>query len=278
MYVVTLMVEYSGEHRKYILSALNSFTIGNFYVRKNQPRGYRYGKAPGCKEYFTAHQLAKKCRKKGYDSIYDRYIRDKLFRGNMIDHGRTEKIIIDMDNLANENRSSKVTQNEIDYYRQNWWVHSNVVHEDKRDNPANKARIWIQRSVVNNATPEASGRQEEAGHNITPFFILVFMAMAVQLVGIRLRAFASKMGLPLKKTRGNPYEKWSTIYWRSSSTYRRNSKFFFGLSVTADSSLRSPTVGVEVSYTTPHIYEQKTAQTMATSRTCLSTTPTLACT
>ena len=39
---------------------------------------------------------------------------------------------------------------------------------------------------------------------------------------------------------------------------------------------------VEVSYTTPHIYEQKTAQTMATSRTCLSTTRwptlTLACT
>ena len=32
------------------------------------------------------------------------------------------------------------------------------------------------------------------------------------------------------------------------------------------------TFGVEVSYTTPHIYEQKTAQTMATSRTCLSTT------
>ena len=36
--------------------------------------------------------------------------------------------------------------------------------------------------------------------------------------------------------------------------------------------------GVEVLCTTPHIYEQKTAQTMATSRTCLSTTSTLACT
>ena len=113
-----LMVEDSGEHRKYMLSALNSFTIGNFYVRKDRPRGYRYGKAPGCKEYHTAHQLAKKCRKKGYDSIYDRYMRDKLFRSNMIDHGRTEKVIIDMDNLANENRSFKVSQNEIDYYRQ----------------------------------------------------------------------------------------------------------------------------------------------------------------
>ena len=112
-----LMVEDSGEHRKYMLSTLNSFTIGNFYVRKDRPRGYRYGKAPGCKEYHTAHQLAKKCRKKGYDSIYDRHMRDKLFRSNMIDHGRTEKVIIDM--------------NEIDYYRPNWWVHSNVARDDK---------------------------------------------------------------------------------------------------------------------------------------------------
>ena len=126
-----LMVEDSGEHRKYMLSTLNSFTIGNFYIRKDRPRGHRYGKAPGCKEYHTAHQLAKKCRKKGYDSIYDRYMRDKLFRSAMIDHGRTEKVIIDMDNLANEDHSFRVSKNEIEYYRQNWWVHSHVARDDK---------------------------------------------------------------------------------------------------------------------------------------------------
>ena len=124
-----LMVEDSGEHRKYMLSTLNSFTIGNFYIRKDRPRGYRYGKAPGCKEYHTAHQLAKKCRKKGYDSIYDRYMRDKLFRSNMIDHGRTEKVIIDMDSLANEDHSFRVRQRtrlstiaKIGGYTQTWHV------------------------------------------------------------------------------------------------------------------------------------------------------------
>ena len=113
-----LMVEDSGEHRKYMLSTLNSFTIGNFYIRKDRPRGYRYGKAPGCKEFHTAHQLAKKCRKKGYDSIYDRYMRDKHFRSAMIEHSRTEKVIIEMDNLANEDHSFRVSKNEIEYYRQ----------------------------------------------------------------------------------------------------------------------------------------------------------------
>ena len=74
----------SAENRKHMSSTLDSFSIANFYIRKDRPRGHRYGKAPGCKEYHTAHQLAKKCRKKGYESIYDRYIRDKAFRSAMI--------------------------------------------------------------------------------------------------------------------------------------------------------------------------------------------------
>ena len=69
-----LMTTDSAENRKYISSTLDSFSIPCFYIRKDRPPGHRYGKAPGCKEYHTAHQLAKKCRKKGHESIYDRYI------------------------------------------------------------------------------------------------------------------------------------------------------------------------------------------------------------
>ena len=66
-------------------------------------------KAPGCKDYFTANQLAKKCRKKKYDSIHDRYIRDKTFRKAMIEVGRSEKIIKEMDQLASEDHTYKAT-------------------------------------------------------------------------------------------------------------------------------------------------------------------------
>ena len=121
-----LMTTGSAENRKYISSTLDSFSIANFYIRKDRPRGHRYGKAPGCKEYHTAHQLAKKCRKKGYESIYDRYIRDKAFRSAMIDHSRTEQVILEMDKLANEDHSYKASKAEIEFYRGNWWLHSNV--------------------------------------------------------------------------------------------------------------------------------------------------------
>ena len=185
-----LMTTDSAENRKYISSTLDSFSIPCFYIRKDRPRGHRYGKAPGCKEYHTAHQLAKKCRKHKYESIYDRFIRDKAFRKAQIEHGRTEQVILEMDKLAKEDHSYKASKAEIEFYRGNWWLHSNVASVDSmpvRHEPG------FQRCVVDDATPEASGRQEEAGSNSSNFFTLVFMALAFKLVGVRLRALTSKM-------------------------------------------------------------------------------------
>ena len=125
-----LMTTDSAENRKYISSTLDSFSIPNFYIRKDRPRGHRYGKSQGCKEYHTANQLAKKCRKKKYDSIHDRYIRDKAFRKAMIEIGRSEQVIIEMDKLANEDHSYKASKEEIEFYRGNWWIHSNVARVD----------------------------------------------------------------------------------------------------------------------------------------------------
>ena len=112
-----LMTNDSAENRKYISAVLDTFSIPIFYIRKYRPHGHRYGKAPGCKDYFTANQLAKKCRKKKYDSIQDRYIRDKTFRKAMIEVGRSEKIIKEMDQLASEDHTYKATKEEIDVKR-----------------------------------------------------------------------------------------------------------------------------------------------------------------
>ena len=125
-----LMTDDSAENKKYISAVLDTFSIPNFYIRKYRPHGYRYGKALGCKDYYTANQLARKCRKKKYDSIHDRYIRDKTFRKAMIEVGRSEKIIKEMDQLASENHTYKATKAEIDVYRGNWWIHSNVANFD----------------------------------------------------------------------------------------------------------------------------------------------------
>ena len=108
---------------------LDLFSIPNFYIRKGRPHGHRYGKK-GCKEFHTAKQLQKKCRKKHYENIHDRFIRDKWFRKTMIELGRSEEVILEMDRLASEDHSHIATQEEIDVYRGNWWIRSNLVNSD----------------------------------------------------------------------------------------------------------------------------------------------------
>ena len=100
-----LMEDDTTENKKYISSVLDLFSIPNFYIRKDRPHGHRYGKKEGCKEHHTANQLQKKCRKKHYENIHDRFIRDKFFRKTMIELGRSEEIILEMDRLASEDQS-----------------------------------------------------------------------------------------------------------------------------------------------------------------------------
>ena len=82
------------------------------------------------KEYYTAYQLQKKCRKKQHENIHDRFIRDTLFRKTIIELGRSEEVILEMDRLANEDHTHIATEEEMDVYRGNWWIRSNFVGSD----------------------------------------------------------------------------------------------------------------------------------------------------
>ena len=113
------------ENKKYISSVLDLFAIPNFYIRKGRPHGHRYGKKEGDQEYHTANQLQKKCKKRQFLSIHDRFIRDTWFRKTMIELGRTEEVIREMDKLANEDHTHHATEEELNVYRSNWWIRSN---------------------------------------------------------------------------------------------------------------------------------------------------------
>ena len=117
-------------NKKYIKSVLDLFSIPNFYIRKGWPHGHRYGKKEGDKEYHTANQLQKKCVKRKYKNTHDRFIRDLWFRKTMIELGRSEEVIIEMDRLADEDHTHIATEEEIDVYRGNWWIRSNFVGSD----------------------------------------------------------------------------------------------------------------------------------------------------
>ena len=85
---VHFLREGTEENKKFVKSVLDLFSIFNYYIKKGRPHGHRYGKKQGDHEYFIANSLKKKCEKKDFLGIHDRFIRDEKFRKKMIELGR----------------------------------------------------------------------------------------------------------------------------------------------------------------------------------------------
>ena len=114
------------ENKKFVQYTMDP----NYNIKKGRPHGHRYGKKPGDREYYIANSLKKKCKKKYYLGIHDRFIRDEKFRKNMFDTGRTEEMCRQMDDLADEDHTHHLTPEEIEDYRVNWWIRSNKIGSD----------------------------------------------------------------------------------------------------------------------------------------------------
>ena len=126
-----LMEDDTTENKKYISSVLDLFSIPNFYIRKGRPHTVTgTGRKKVAKNTTRQINFKRSVEKKHYENIHDRFIRDKFFRKTMIELGRSEEIILEMDRLASEDHSHIATQEEIDVYRGNWWIRSNVVNFD----------------------------------------------------------------------------------------------------------------------------------------------------
>ena len=93
------------ENNIFVQYTMDLLSIPNYHIKKGRHHGHRYGKKPGDHEYFIANSLKKKCKKKFFLGIHDRFIRDEKFRKDMFDVGRIEEICREMDKLANEDHA-----------------------------------------------------------------------------------------------------------------------------------------------------------------------------
>ena len=96
---------------------MDLLSILEYVIKKREPHGHRYGKKPGDREYYTANQPKKKCKKKFFQGIHDRFIRDDRFRSRMIETGRDENVCRQMDALADEDHTHHLTPQEYYHYK-----------------------------------------------------------------------------------------------------------------------------------------------------------------
>ena len=63
---------------------LDAFSIPHYVIRKGRPRGARHGKTEAQNEHFVAHNARKRCIKKNFEGIHDRFLRDPVFRDSQL--------------------------------------------------------------------------------------------------------------------------------------------------------------------------------------------------
>ena len=67
------------------------------------------------KEYHLDHNLRKRCKKRYFEGIHDRVLRDDEFRIRMIQHNRNEEVCRARDVLAEHDFTYRMTESE--YFR-----------------------------------------------------------------------------------------------------------------------------------------------------------------
>ena len=112
-------------NKQFISYTMDLLSLPEYVFKKRRPHRHRYGKKLGDKEYFTANQLKKRCKKKYFQGIHDRFIRDTDFRSRMIENHRGEELCRRWDALADEDHTHHLTTQEYSLYQSKWWLHSN---------------------------------------------------------------------------------------------------------------------------------------------------------
>ena len=172
----------------------------------------------------------------------------------MIEVGRSEQMIIEMDKLASEDHTYKASKEEIEFYRGNWWIHTNVAHFDSvptRYEPEFKSALSTMQRLM-----RAEDKRSKKHWHKPPHPRL--LGTGIQAGGSLILSTRLKNGMTTDST-GEPVLWWLDIYLRKESQRAEEFRIFtVNKSVTADGSLLSPTGGVKGMYSAPHIHEHFT--------------------
>ena len=100
-------------NRRFIVHTMDFLSIPEYVLKKGRPHGHRYGKRPEDKECHLAHNLKKRCKKRDYKGIHDRFLRDHGFRERMIEHNRDEEVCRARDVLAEHDHTYRMSTSRI---------------------------------------------------------------------------------------------------------------------------------------------------------------------
>ena len=145
-------------NRSFTAYTLDLLSILEYVIKKGRLHGHRYGKLPENREYYQAHNLKKRCIKRQFKGIHDRFLRDHVFRSRMIENKRDEDVCRAWDVLAEQDHTYRMSESEYFHYRQNWWITFNKSGNNTQ--PLRKCSDFNHvLSTLNRLHQEAGGQQ-----------------------------------------------------------------------------------------------------------------------
>ena len=111
----------TGVNRKFVKYSMD-LSVPEYGIKKGRPHGHRYVKKPGNKEYYLANQWKKKCQKREFQGIHDRFLHDQTFPIRMIENHRDEDFCRRWDALADEDHTHHLTVQEYFTIRTNGFI------------------------------------------------------------------------------------------------------------------------------------------------------------
>ena len=96
---------------------LDILSIPNYVIKKGRPHGNRHGKTDEQRQHFIAHNLRKRCIKKDFEGIHDRFQKALRFRDSQLRIDRTEEICIQMDEVAQKDFTYRMSSDEFLRYK-----------------------------------------------------------------------------------------------------------------------------------------------------------------
>ena len=120
------LLKESEASRGVIQWTLDLLSIQNFVIKKERHHGHRYRKTKEQRDHHIAHNLRKRCIKRNFEWIHDRFLKDPVLRESQLEHDRTEEVCIQMDKDAQKDFTYRMKHEEYFRYRKNWWISLNL--------------------------------------------------------------------------------------------------------------------------------------------------------
>ena len=92
-------------------------SIQNYVIKKERPHGNRHWKTEEQIKHHVAHNLKKRCIKRGFKGIHDRFQNDPTLRESLLSIDRTEEVCIQMDKDAQRDFTYRMSQDEYFRYK-----------------------------------------------------------------------------------------------------------------------------------------------------------------